>query len=94
MKKPRVSIPVDFLDKNEWKHNVQGYEVYEVFGNHPYIRWVEKGHRPGEDLYSAFGRTDEGRYLFVAYINKKDGSKLVLSAKDMTPEDRRIYEQR
>jgi hypothetical protein len=56
LKKPRVSIPVDVLDKNEWKHNVQGHEVYEVFDNHPYVRLVEKGHRPGEDLYSAFGK--------------------------------------
>jgi len=84
----------NIIEKLERKHNVRQQEVAEVLANAPHIRFVEKGHEPDENVYSALGRTDAGRYLTVYFIYKLDRSALVLSARDMTRAERRKYEQR
>jgi len=84
----------EIIDKLARKHNVSQNEVWEVLKNRPYFRFVEKGHRTGENVYSAFGQTESGRYLIVFFIHKKDGRAIVLSARDMTPAERRRYETR
>lgn len=84
----------DIVEKLEQKHGVQQQEVREMFANLPQFRFVEKGHRPKEDLYSASGQTDAGRYLIVFFVYKKDRQALILSARDMTHAERRKYEQR
>ena len=81
------------LDKLEWKHAVFPHEVEEVFANAPYIRFVEKGHRRGENVYAARGQTDAGRYLIVFFIYKPDRRALVVSARDMDDAERDHYEQ-
>ncbi len=68
-------------------------EVREVFDNHPRFRFIEKGHQPGENVYFACGQTDEGRYLIVFFVYKKDRQALILSARDMTRAERRKYER-
>ena len=60
------------LEKLEWKHGVQPWEVNQVFANRPQFRYVEKGHRPGENVYAAGGRTDAGRPLVVFFVYKDD----------------------
>jgi len=84
----------DIVEKPERKHGVQQQEVREVFANLPLFRFVEKGHRPNENVYAALGRTSAGRYLIVFFVYKKDRRALILSARDMTPAERRRYEQR
>ena len=53
----------DVIEKIERKHSVESSEVWEVLQSKPKFRFVEKGHREGEDVYAALGRTDAGRYL-------------------------------
>jgi len=84
----------DIVEKLVQKHNVGQQEVREVFANLPHFRFVEKGHRPGENVYVALGQTDAGRYLAVFFVYKKDRRALILSARDMTRAERRRYEQR
>jgi hypothetical protein len=48
--------------------------------NKPHFRFVEKGHRKGENVYSAVGQTDAGRYLICFFAQKQDNRALVLSA--------------
>ncbi len=48
----------------------------------------------GEDVYSAQGRTDAGRYLIVFFIYKPDHLALIVSARDMDAKERRRYERR
>ena len=55
----------DIVQKLQSKHGVEQQEVRELFDNRPNFRFVEKGHRPGENVYSATGQTDNGRYLIV-----------------------------
>ena len=53
------------VQKLLWKHNIMTDEVEEVFANAPRFKFQEKGNVSGENLYTAYGRTDAGRYLSV-----------------------------
>lgn len=85
---------LDIVEKLAVKHNVTQDEVEDVFFNRPRYRFVEKGYRPGEDVYSASGQTDAGRYLIVFFILKSDNIALILSARDMDRKERRRYERK
>ena len=80
-----------FVEKLFTKHSVEKNEVEEVLTNRPYFRFVNKGNRPGEDVYSAMGQTDAGRYLIVFFIQKPNHRALIISARDMTRAERRNY---
>lgn len=81
----------DIVQKLAQKHAVRQEEIREIFANRPQFFFVEKGHRTGENVYTALGRTDSGRYLIVFFIRKKDGRALIISARDMTDSERRRY---
>ena len=79
------------VDKLAWKHKVTTDEVEEVFNSVPRYRFIESGNVEGEHLYVAMGRTEAGRYLIVYFIHKAAGEALVISARDMTTKERRMY---
>jgi uncharacterized DUF497 family protein len=81
----------EIIEKLAWKHNVSQNEVREVLENRAHFRFVEKGNRPGENVYASMGQTKSGRYLIVFFIFKKDGRAIILSARDMTPGERKRY---
>ncbi len=81
----------DVIDKLAWKHQVEIHEVIEVFANSPQFERLERGHRPGEDLYVASGQTNSGRYLTILYIHKQDDQALIVTARTMTTKERRRY---
>jgi uncharacterized DUF497 family protein len=83
-----------FIDKLETKHNVTVEEVQQVLFSDPLYRKVQKGLVPGEDVYSALGQTDAGRYLIVFFIYKQTREALIISARDMDSKERRQYERR
>lgn len=80
----------EIVRKLEQKHNVTQDEVREVLRNSRHFRFVEKGHRPGENLYSALGRSDAGRHLIVFFVYKNTQA-LVVSAREMTDAERKRY---
>lgn len=82
------------VDKLAAKHQVTQDEVEEVFFNEVKYRFVETGHRAGEDLYAALGQTDAGRYLIVFFIYKSGNAALIVSARDMDQKERRRYERK
>ncbi len=82
------------IDKLERKHNVQQYEVHEVFTSIPMFRYVEKGMHPNENIYAALGQTKAGRYLIIFFIYKIDKHAFVISRTDMTNAERKKYEQK
>lgn len=84
----------EIVEKLWVKHQVVASEVREVLEGRPQFRFVEKGHRRGENLYAALGQTEAGRYLTVFFVLKKDGQALVVSARDMSSTERKRYEQR
>jgi len=81
-------------DKIIRKHQVWPDEVEEVLMAYPHVRFMERGHRPGEDLYAAFGQTTGGRYLAVFFLQKPRKVALVITARDMTNKEKRRYGKR
>lgn len=77
------------------KHHVLEQEVHEVFDGRPHIEWRERGKVvANEDVYTAWGRSEAGRYLIVFFIYKKPFQEaFVLSARDMNKSERRFYAQ-
>jgi uncharacterized DUF497 family protein len=84
----------EIVEKIKQKHNVSQDEVREVFRNSRHFRFVEKGHYQGENVYSALGQTDAGRYLIVLFVYKKTRQALIVSARDMTDAERNRYEKK
>lgn len=80
-----------FVEKLARKHGVGETEVEEVLSNCPHFRFARKGNRAGEDVYSAMGQTDAGRYLIVFFIQKPNRRALIISARDMDEKERRNY---
>ena len=81
-------------DKIISKHRVWPEEAEQALMKRPHVRFMESGHRPGEDLYAAFGQTDAGRYLAVYFILKPHNEALIIPARDMTEKERRTYGKR
>ncbi len=73
------------------KHRVTTGEVEQVLSSRPHFRRVEKGHTGGEDLYEALGQTQAGRYLVIYFIYKDRRAAMPISAREMTPAQRRYY---
>ena len=74
------------------KHNVEIYEVYEVFQNEDDpVRIEQSDRRPGAHIAS--GRTDAGRYLKIPFILEGKRAR-ILTAIDMTQRERRRYKRR
>jgi uncharacterized protein len=74
------------LDKVEAKHGVTFEEVLEAVAD-PDLQ-VRRGR---EGLYRVFGCTDAGRYLLSVLASLGGGSWKVVTARDMTQQERRLY---
>ena len=83
-----------YVEKLAVKHKVTTDEVEEVLFSYPFIRFGEKGRVRGENLYIAYGQTNAGRYLIIFFVYKTDKVALPISARDMTPSERRRYRGR
>ena len=79
------------VEKLAWKHNVLPIDVEEVLNGKCRIYKKEKGKVEGEHLYNALGRTLNGRYLSVFFIKKSRGRALVVSARNMSRNERKRY---
>ena len=79
------------INKIAQKHQADPEEVEEVFHNRPRFQRVGQGNVAGEDLYSATGQTDTGRYLVVFFLYKRSGHALPISARDMSAKERKRY---
>jgi uncharacterized DUF497 family protein len=87
---PRIdSLEIDdhILDKIESRHGVTFEEVEEVCYAAPHVRRGRQG------LYKVFGRTDAGRYVLVVLAYQGAGSWKVVTARDMTESERRLYQR-
>ena len=95
-----INCSEEIADKLAVKHRVEVEEAEEVLWSSPRFRFRERGKRRGEDLYSAFGQTDTGRYLTVLFIYKPAAQDqplsqaLIISARDMTDTEHKQYERK
>jgi uncharacterized DUF497 family protein len=78
--------------KLESKHHVTFRETRQILFSNPRIRFAERGHTEGEDVYAAFGQTLGGRYLSIFFIYKPSRkTAVIISARDMSDKERKAY---
>jgi hypothetical protein len=78
-------------DKNWEKHAVADFECEEVFFNQPLVVRRDPKHSQREARYYALGCTGQARLLFVAFTVRRSLIR-VISAREMTRKERRLYE--
>ncbi len=81
------------LDRREARgqHHVSVDEVEEVFSGRPRYRYVARGQRRGEDVYTAIGRTKSGRNLIVFFVYKPRAREaLVISVRAPSRKERNL----
>ena len=80
------------LTKNWEKHDVSEGECEQIFFKQPLIVGRDKKHSKRENRYYALGRTDAERLLFLVFTVRKQKVR-VISARDMTPAERKRYQK-
>ncbi|MGH7454847.1 MAG: BrnT family toxin [bacterium] len=80
------------IEKIVSQHHVSEEEVSEVFENPDAAVKIRRSPRV-KDAYIAFGRTWGGRYLTVPFYRKSEGLIHIGSARDMTSNERTLYER-
>ena len=78
--------------KNLLRHGVEDWECEQVFFNSPLLVLDDPKHSVFEKRWAAFGKTDAGRFLVVVFT-KRGNLLRVISARDMSQKERRIYEE-
>ncbi|MBP9726000.1 MAG: BrnT family toxin [Gammaproteobacteria bacterium] len=78
--------------KNFKKHGVSSLECEQVFFNTPLLMQEDSKHSALERRLYVLGKTDADRKLFIAFTMRNDQIR-VISARDMSKQERRIYEQ-
>ena len=81
-----LEIHDHILEKIESKHGVGLYEVEEACYSRE--RRVRRG---SEGLYKLFSRSESGRYLLVVLADQTEAVFRIVTARDMTPAERRAY---
>lgn len=80
-----------FISKIQKKHNITVEEVEEALLTGAIFRRSQRGNVKGEDVYMAYSKTARGRYLFIVFIYKHHNAGLVITARDMSIQERRYY---
>ena len=78
--------------KNWLKHGVAQRDAEQAFLNEPLLLLEDKKHLEHEDRFLAFGRTDEGRRILIAFTIRERWIR-VISARDMNKKERSNYEK-
>lgn len=80
--------------KSQEKHDVSMAEAEQVFFNAPLLFMQDDAHSQSEVRIHALGKTDEGRELHITITLRKSGQLIrVISARDMSRNERAVYEQ-
>ncbi|MCK4304149.1 MAG: BrnT family toxin [Candidatus Eisenbacteria sp.] len=78
--------------KNWEKHEVRPDECEQIFFNRPLLVVADEGHSKTEARFYALGQTDAGRRLFIVFTIRKTLVR-VISARDMSRKERKVYDQ-
>jgi hypothetical protein len=80
------------LLKNWEKEGVSAGECEQIFFNKPLTAGHDKKHSQQEARFFALGHTDADRLLFVVFRTSSDRIR-VISARDMSPKERKVYDK-
>lgn len=76
------------------KHDVSQGEAEQVFFNEPLLLLPDDKHSNKEARYHAYGKTNDGRKLHIAFTLREKGTLIrVLSARDMHRKERITYDK-
>ncbi len=79
--------------KSQDKHGVSQGEAEQIFANEPLLLLTDDGHSEAEPRFHAFGRTNAGRLLQIAFTLREDGTLIrVISSRAMSRKERQRYE--
>ena len=70
------------------RHDVDPSEAEVVCRSHPLVVRGRRG------CYLAYGRNADGRYLLIVLRSLGGGTIRIITARDMTPRERRFYQGR
>ena len=73
------------------KHGVSPMECEQVFFNLPLVAGHDEEHSGTEARNYVLGQSDAGRRLFVV-VTVREGQLRVVSARDMSRKERKVYE--
>lgn len=77
---------------NQKKHHVSFLEAAEVFGDEHALCVHDPDHSYDEARYLLFGVSSQRNYLVVSYT-ERSGTIRLISARRMTRQERKAYEQ-
>jgi uncharacterized protein len=78
------------VEKIWQRHHVTPVECEELFLNRPLIAEADAAHSASEERFYALGQSDRRRLVFVALTIRRRLIR-VISARDMSRRERRIY---
>ncbi len=78
--------------ENEQNHGITFAQATEVFDDDHSSSVPDPDHSVDEERYLIFGTSKQGTHLVVSYTGRGDRIRLI-SARSMTPRERRAYEQ-
>ena len=79
------------IDKNRDRHGVSVVECEQVFFQRPILIALDAMHSQNEARYAALGKTVNDRRLTIVFTVREDLIR-VISARDMSRRERRIYD--
>ncbi|MHB8808731.1 MAG: BrnT family toxin [Desulfobulbaceae bacterium] len=78
------------IEKNWRRHKVSPAECEQIFFNRPLVVRDDIRHSATEQRFYALGKTDMGRFLFIAFTVRKNRIR-VISARDLSRKERRLF---
>lgn len=78
-------------EHNRSKHGVTFDEAETVFEDYFYVDFYDPKHSVEEHRFLIIGESNRGRLLIVSYTERDDKIRII-SARELTPQERRIYE--
>jgi uncharacterized protein len=79
-------------DTNKRKHGVAFQEGTTVFGDPLAVTFADPDHSEDEERYITFGLSIQRRLLVVSHASHGNKTRII-SARLMTPKERKIYEE-
>jgi uncharacterized DUF497 family protein len=74
------------------KHGVSFAEAQTVFDDPLYVDFYDPDHSDEEHRYIIIGKSRRDRLLMVSYIERDDTIRMI-SARELTPAERKAYEE-
>ncbi len=78
--------------ENLQKHRVAFEEAATVFGDHMSVTVPDPDHSTEEDRFITVGSSNQSRLLMIAHTERGDSIRII-SARELTPRERRQYEE-